>query len=266
MENLNSSFSFVSDNGIFITHFDILGYIAIILSLIAFLVKDVQKMRIYGGLSTLLFGINVYFYNGINGLFVCLISFLSKVLTYYIKDEKIINVIKYSLPVMAFIFYFNFNNEGSIIALLPTISLIFIVLADIQKDILKMKMWYFGSAFCWLFYGISINSIPAILFDILGILTLFYSVFEILKERHILHLKAKEEELENYCNNLNQIYENAIKNKDNIKKLDSKSSHYIYTLGVIKRQINELNNMNPIRSVIYIKNSQSIYIWNYFKN
>ena len=89
MENLNSSFSFVSDNGIFITHFDILGYIAIILSLIAFLVKDVQKMRIYGGLSTLLFGINVYFYNGINGLFVCLISFLSKVLTYYLKDEKI---------------------------------------------------------------------------------------------------------------------------------------------------------------------------------
>lgn len=73
------------------------------------------------------------------------------------------------------------NNEG-MLGILPAISLIFIIFADIQKDILNMKYIYFGSAFSWLIYAIIINSIPAILYDVFGILTLIYSIYQIKKK------------------------------------------------------------------------------------
>jgi hypothetical protein len=212
-------------------------------------------MRLFGGVSTLFFGANIFFYNGINGLFVCLISFISKLLTYFVKNRKIINIIKYSLPLLAFLFYFNFNNEGTFVALLPTISLVFIVLADTQKDILKMKLWYYGSAFCWLFYGIAINSIPAILFDVVGIIILTYSVFEIIKNRHISILEMEKEKLKFYVDNLKDAYDFAISEKMNIKKLDSESSQKIYLLNKIEEQIQNINNSNLLKALIYIKKS-----------
>jgi hypothetical protein len=139
-------------------------------------------MLINGMISTSLFGISIYYYQGINGLFVSLISVISKLLSLFIKNKKIINYIKYSSTIIAILFYLQFNTEG-IIGLLPAISLIFIIFADMQEDLIKMKFIYYGSAFSWLIYGILLNSIPAILFDVFGIITLTYSIFQLKKQR-----------------------------------------------------------------------------------
>lgn len=167
---------------------DLCGYIAIIFSILAFLSKNTNKMRINGMISTFLFWISIAYYNGFNGLFVNIISFLTKLLSIYIKEKKLM-YLKYSSPLIAFIFYYFFNTEG-LIGLLPTISLIFIIFADLQSDILKMKIIYYGSAFSWLLYGIFLKSIPAILFDIFGIMTITYSIIKIISvksDKRLLH-------------------------------------------------------------------------------
>lgn len=190
---LNNLFDFFNNlSEIIISHkvllIDIIGYVAIVLSVLGFLSKSTNMMRFHGMTSTLLFGISIYFYNGINGLFVSLISFITKTLSIFIEEEKL-DFIKFISPIIAFICFYFFNNEG-MIGILPAISLIFIMIADIQKDILNMKLIYFGSAISWLFYGIALGSIPAILFDVFGIITLTYSVLKIKKER-LKELKNK---------------------------------------------------------------------------
>ena len=63
--------------------------------------------------------------------------------------------------------------------MLPAVSLIFIIFADLQEDLIKMKFIYYGSAFSWLIYAIILGSIPAILFDIVGITALTYSIYKL---------------------------------------------------------------------------------------
>lgn len=162
-------------------YYDIVGYISIIFSILAFLSEDKTKSRFYGMISTILLAFNIYFYNGFNGVFVSFISFVTKLLSLKIDEEKL-NILKYSSPFIAILFFFNFNNEG-ILGILPAMSLIFIIFADLQKDILRMKIIYFGSAISWLIYRIVINSIPAIIFDVVGIIILFYVSIKIYKER-----------------------------------------------------------------------------------
>lgn len=164
-----------------ITYYDVVGYISIIFSILAFLSENKTKSRFYGMISTILLAFNLYFYNGMNGVFVSVISFLTKLLSLKIEEEKL-NILKYSSPFIAFIFFFYFNEEG-ILGILPAISLIFIIFADLQKDVLKMKIIYFGSAISWLIYRIVINSIPAIIFDVVGIIILSYVSIKLYKER-----------------------------------------------------------------------------------
>ena len=171
---INSS---INANGIYLTYFDILGYVAILFSVMAFLAQNKNKMRLHGMTSTVLFGVSIYYYNGINGLFVSSVSFLVKLLS--IKfDESKLEILKIISPFIAFIFFIYFNDEG-IIGILPAISLIFIIIADLQTDLLRMKQWYYGSAFCWLTYGILLGSIPAIIFDILGLGAITYSIITV---------------------------------------------------------------------------------------
>jgi len=64
------------------------------------------------------------------------------------------------------------------IGILPCISLIFIAYADLQSNIIKMKTIYYGSAVSWLIYAIYINSMPAIIYDLIGITILTYSIYK----------------------------------------------------------------------------------------
>lgn len=160
--------------------YDILGYLSVFFSLLAFLSENKQKIRLYGIFSIILFGISIYGYQGYNGAFVAAVSFISKVLAYFIKEEKL-SFLKYIAPVLSVIFFIIFNKEG-FIGILPAVSLIFIIYGDIQKDVLKMKIIYYGSVFSWLFYAICLNSITAIIYDILGFLILSYSILKIKKQ------------------------------------------------------------------------------------
>lgn len=162
--------------------YDILGYFSIVFSIFAFLSLEKQKARLNGLISTSLFGISIYGYNGYNGLFVSIISAISKTLSFFISEEKL-KFFKYSSPIIAFVFFFFFNEEGWI-GIFPAISLIFIIFADLQTDILRMKQIYYGSAFSWLLYAIFLGSLPAILFDIFGIFTLTYTIYKIKTERN----------------------------------------------------------------------------------
>lgn len=166
-----------------LNYYDVIGYISIIFSIIRFLSEDKNKTRFFGMLSTGFLAFNLYFYNGLNGVFVSVISFITKLLSLKIKEEKL-RILKYLSPFIALIFYMYFNDEG-IVGILPAISLIFIIFADLQTDILKMKLIYFGSAFSWLIYRIVINSIPAILFDVVGIIILTYISIKIYKQRNL---------------------------------------------------------------------------------
>lgn len=137
-------------------------------------------MRVYGLLSSLFFGISVYYYQGYNGAFVSAVGVAVKAMTLMNeKDAQILRTL--SLP-LSLLFYFFFNQEG-IYGLFPAMALIFMIFADTQKDVLRMKYIHYGTALCWFVYAISISSIPAILFEVVGVITLSYGVFRIKKDR-----------------------------------------------------------------------------------
>jgi len=161
-------------------YFEIIGYLAIVFSVIARLSITKTNMRFYGAISAALFGVSIYSYGGINGAFVSIISVITKLLSLKFK-ENTLKPLKFSSPFIAFIFFFVFNEEG-LVGILPAISLIFIIFADLQESPLRMKYIYFGSAICWFIYAIIIGSIPAILFDIIGISTLSYGIIKIKRE------------------------------------------------------------------------------------
>lgn len=47
------------------------------------------------------------------------------------------------------------------------------------KNVITMKYYYYGSAICWLSYGVAIESMAAILYDIIGIVALSYSLYQL---------------------------------------------------------------------------------------
>jgi len=155
---------------------DLIGYAAVIFSVISFLSMSTFKMRIYGSISVILFAISIYSYGGINGVFISIISLIYKLLLLKYNEEQLKYIHYLSFP-LAIIFFYFFNEEGYI-GILPAISLIFIMYADKQTSIVKMKYIYFGSAVSWLVYGVALGSIPAITYDIVGISALVYSTWK----------------------------------------------------------------------------------------
>jgi hypothetical protein len=166
--------------------FNLIGYISIFFSVFSFISKDKDNILKFGLLSTILFGISISFYSGFNGLFVSIISASVKILSLLYNCQKFNFVLKILAPIISLIFFIFFNNEG-IIGILPAIALLFIITADCQENILKMKFLYYGSVLSWLIYGIVLHSIPAILYDILGFIVLTYSIYKILLNENNLN-------------------------------------------------------------------------------
>lgn len=166
--------------------FDIIGYISILFSLLSFISNSKKYILIFGLFSTILFGISISYYSGFNGLFVSFISAITKVLSLKYDSEKL-KVYKIFSVVIVLAFYILFNEEG-VIGVFPLISLIFIIFADLQDNILKLKLFYYGSIFSWIIYGIALNSIPAILYDIFGLIVLTYSIYKIILNKDIKKL------------------------------------------------------------------------------
>jgi hypothetical protein len=162
--------------------FIILGWISILFHIKAFYIDDRMKMLIYNIVSTLLIGLSMIPYGGYTGAAISLFSVASKIVGIQ-ENFFLSNIVKTIIGIFVGIIYFYFFSNENIRGLLPSASLFFIVMADLQKDILKMKLWYYGSAFCWILYAVIIMSPIAIVYDIIGVSVLTYSIYKIKKNR-----------------------------------------------------------------------------------
>lgn len=157
----------------FVTIYEWIGYAAVGFSLLPFMAKTKEKMRFWGIVSLSIFMVGVWGQGGINGAFASLVSVSVKVLALAF-DEKKLFFLKLLSPFIALVFYFFFNHEG-LYGILPAIGLVLVIFADLQTDIVKMKIMYIVTLTPWLFYGIFMGSVSATLYEFVGIASL--SVF-----------------------------------------------------------------------------------------
>jgi len=156
-----------------------LGYGSLVAHLLAFSSRSTHAMLKLNILSTFLLGLSMIPFGGYNGASMSFVSVASKIsgiagLGTHIKEWH-----KGLFGFLLGMGYFLFFNQEGWYGILPALSMIFIVLADLQLSVVRMKYYYYGSAFCWLGYGIAIGSMAAILYDVIGIVALSYSLYKI---------------------------------------------------------------------------------------
>jgi hypothetical protein len=170
-------------------HIQLIGYISIVFHFLAFYEqKEQKKFLIFNILSILFLTTHFYFLNAFNAVFIMGISFFINVfsfLTLKISKNKIIKNLKTFIilltPLLGVINFYHINN--GIYGILPAIASIFSATAVLQTDLLKSKIIIFGSLICWFIYSVIINSIPGILYDIVGFVALTYSLKIMLNEK-----------------------------------------------------------------------------------
>lgn len=126
-------------------------------------------------ISTIFYGVNVYYYNGTTGFIVSMISVSFLMLSYITENDKV-KKLQILTPIVALTVYWvnDFSNEG----LIASIGSFFAAMGAIQNDVNKARKIYFLSSITWLIYGVFINSIAAILFDIFGSFALVYKILK----------------------------------------------------------------------------------------
>jgi len=160
--------------------FDILWYAAILFSIIWFITKSRKKMLIFWIISTLFFWISIFYYWWYNWLIVSLISIVIKLFSLFLEEKKLI-FLKFLSPFIAIWLFFILPEWLE--WLIPALSMFFIIMADSQKDVLKMKYFYYWSNLLWLTYWIILWSIPAILFDLFWFFAITYWIYKIKKNK-----------------------------------------------------------------------------------
>lgn len=160
----------------------IFGYSAVALHIAQFLSVSQRHMLWFGLGSTGLLGIHFWFSGTHNGVLACVISIAVKLIA--LSNHEFLSKILLRISPLISAGYFWFFGEGLYDAL-PALALLFIMVADLQNDIVKMKTWYYGSALSWLTYGICIGSLPSISYDLLGLLFLTIGIFRVKRQRKL---------------------------------------------------------------------------------
>jgi hypothetical protein len=161
---------------------EILGYIAVFFSVFAFSASDKIKMRSYGSVSLFFFMISVFLNGGLNGALVSLLSLIVRVLSIFVKEDKL-QFLKYLSPFFALAFYLYIKEDG-FQNILPLIALVVVIVADLQENIIKMKTLYVLNVSIWLVYAIYLSSYSAILYESLGIFVLLLSLYKLKGKHH----------------------------------------------------------------------------------
>lgn len=156
-----------------------LGYGSLIAHLFAFSSRSTHTMLKLNMLSTFLLGLSMIPFGGYNGASMSFFSVFSKISGLLGFGTQIKESHKGLLGFTLGVGYFVFFNQEGWYGILPALSMVFIVLADLQKNVITMKYYYYGSAICWLSYGVAIESMAAILYDIIGIVALSYSLYQL---------------------------------------------------------------------------------------
>lgn len=116
---------------------------------------------------------------GITGAISNLISCIRNILCY---KEKLNNIAKVILIILATILSLCFNNLG-FIGLLPLISTITYILLMNIRDVIKFKYLIIFTMILWLFYDIYIKSYTSACFDFMNVVANFISIFQINKQK-----------------------------------------------------------------------------------
>jgi len=156
---------------------DFIGYISVLFHLVSFKAKDRKNILILGAIATILYTINIYGNGAHFGtLVISIISILFFIISYYSSLKHRTQIAKI-VPVIAFgVFIFTGMDLMSFLAAVGTL---FANYAKLEEDVLQIKIIYLFSASSWLIIGILLNSIPAILFDAVGIAVLLTEIYKI---------------------------------------------------------------------------------------
>lgn len=114
---------------------------------------------------------------GITGAIINAISCVRNILCY---KEKLNNIAKFILIILAIVLSICFNNLG-IIGFLPLISTIAYILLMNTKNVIRFKFLIIFTMILWFFYDLYIKSYTSACFDFMCIVTNIISIMQIRK-------------------------------------------------------------------------------------
>ena len=154
--------------------YDIFGYVSIIFSVAAFLERNTpERMLGFGMISAGLLGVSLYGYGGFAGAFVSIMSVLAKAFS-MLRNKSVNKMVRIFTILGAFLFAFT-SSEG-VYGVLPALGMIAVAYADTRETLIGMKRMYMVSATLWLLYALHLGSPSAILYDVVGVAILYYSI------------------------------------------------------------------------------------------
>ena len=156
---------------------NIIAFIASIIMVYSGYIKDKKKILYAQTIQIGLFILSNIVLGGITGAIINVLNCIRNILCY---KERLNNIVKVVLIVLATILTICFNNLG-IIGLLPLASMILYVLFMNTKDVVKFKYLILSTMVLWLIYDFSIKSYVSTCFDILTIVTNIISIIQINK-------------------------------------------------------------------------------------
>jgi len=162
---------------------DLLFIIGSIFFFFSFKEKSKNKTLIFQFVSILFFNFGLYLYNVVEAsLFVSLISLFSLTLGLFAKEKpkRIITILTPFIAILSILFLD--YDIGTFLTILGTM---FSAIAALSKDIFKMKLFYLFSNITWLFFDIYIQSIGAIIFDLVGMIALYIFFKNYLQEKKL---------------------------------------------------------------------------------
>ncbi len=152
----------------------IIGYTSVIFHIWSFLSNNRKKILLIGSLSIFLYIVHIYFKDSSTAT-VLIASFgLSTSLLGLLLSSKNRKKLIKIIPVISVIIFILSGME--IMGFFAAVGTLFASYAKLIDDVLTIKITYLFSAISWLITGILLNSTPAILFDVAGIIALLISI------------------------------------------------------------------------------------------
>jgi uncharacterized MnhB-related membrane protein len=158
-----------------------IGYIACLTQLFVFIQKNERNFLIGNAIATLLYGLSVESFGGSTGAIISFWGVIVSISSIFLSDKHK-RIIKYSVLLVAIITALFYFKEEQFRVIIPIIGVVFASFAVMQPNILKIKQVMVLSACTWLLYGILLQSPQAILFDIIGLTVLLYSIVRLKKD------------------------------------------------------------------------------------
>lgn len=163
----------------------VIGILAIVMNWKFFASNTDDNYKFFGAISTMLYGAHIYLYaDAVVGAIVSLASAILYIImiVFYENKKSIIP----SIIIFAIAGYLWMESDAAIKNTMPLIGSFFVALGYYVSNfhnVVYGRVIYLGSAISWLILGINIGSIPAIVFDIVGIITILMATSSSLKEQ-----------------------------------------------------------------------------------